>query len=330
MRVLNEYFLHQPVNLLLRHIIWVDPLVGMSKEQLSQQLSENKLDNEPLSLFLNPIDPELLQGVILMDRQVGIFDYSLKNLMQEKNGVTLTRSLRTNDDTKSAELLQQALQLMQKKATLKFAEARQFSNYLRGLFQGRLDQTPITSIRKQLIECLKTVDPEDQKVQLTVLESFYGAFTAKGPRYFSYPLPEGINKWIILKGHAEQDISALLADLKEWADQHHLECQVDFCPLHTEEIDRLQFPSLQVGFIDGNTYHPFEPVYPKDDVINLDDYLSFKDTFYYFAPEIRELEARYKQKMRQGTLHLQEAANDLWAYNHLFEPICLKQILTQI
>ncbi|HSU78951.1 MAG TPA: hypothetical protein VLK78_00920, partial [Candidatus Angelobacter sp.] len=67
---------------------------------------------------------------------------------------------------------------------------------------------------------------------------------------------------------------------------------------------------------------------PNDIIMDLDSKFIDQEKIYYYAPEIREREAIYKQKMRQGTLEIQEATQDFWAYNQMFEPVDLAKLLS--
>lgn len=339
MRVLKEYFIHPlieqtPLDDQLEKVILVDPLLGINKDQFFQLLKEVGKEKEPLILILSPIDPDLLQGVIFVNLRIGLFDRELEPLVSMAKNVYFHRELKKEHTSKSVESMQEALKRCLKKAQNKINEAKDFSTQLRSFFDGHLTQNIFETLKEQLQRFEEDVEKFPKKKEkedsLCLIESYYGAFTSKGPRYFSYPLTTDVKKWLIIKGHAEKDISKLLSYVKKWADEQKLPNKVDRCPLHSDEIDRLMLPTLQVGLIDGNSYHPFEPIFPNDQVIDLDEYLAFDDVFYYFAPEIRELQAFYKQRMRQATLFLQEAANDLWAFIQLYEPIQSNQWLQLI
>lgn len=334
MRVVTEYFfsplLEQTViHYDLEKVFWMDPLLGISKDQLSNALKAIDLEKESLVLFLSPIDPNLVQGIIFVKKGIGFFDLEFKPFVTAQKAIHYQRALKPGYTVKSVDSMQQAFQRGLKKAQEKITEARAHSSELRAFFDGHSTQAPITKIKNQLLEKLDNhpKDPGKPEKKYCLLDTYYGAFTSRGPRYFTYPLSNHIKKWIIIKGHAEKDISTMMSEIKKWAEDQGLSAKVDRCPMHTSEIDRLLLPDLQTGLIDGNTYHPFEPVYPQDVVIDLDDHLPFQEIFYYFAPEIRELKARYKQKMRQATLYLQEAANDLWAFIQLYEPILVEDFL---
>ncbi len=332
MRVQTEVFIdpkkEQTVLCELEKTIWVNPILGINREQMAVRLDELGLRSEPVCLFLNPIDPDLLQGILFLDKKIGIFDYSLRGIVPCRHGITLQRKPKPDVNEKSLMSLQQALEWTLKMADQKMAYARNYSDKQRSLLSKTVKEEPIGELKESLIDSIKHHKPIDVDSHFVIHDSSYGAFTSKGPRYLTYPLDQGIKTWIILKGHAEREISKLIYELKDWADAQDLPNKIDRCPLYSNEIDRLLLPTLETGIIDGNAYHPFEPVYPGDRVWNVDDALLNQELLYYNAPELKEFQARYKQKMRQGTLHLQEAANDLWALIQLYEPLNLQECLT--
>jgi hypothetical protein len=340
MRILMEYFVMSGKTQTFLHnlksVTWVKPFLGLKKDQLDKELRGLGLSEERLALLLNPIDPNGVKGLILLDRGIGIFDADLARNPEPLNGMCgekaieetwIERVKRPITNNKSLESLKQGIDWQFKKADIKFEEARKSHDSLRNLMSNGSNSHDIELIYEQLLYLLKKAKKQtDDPIYLT--ETLYGAFTAKGPRYLTYPLPTCVSRWVILKGVAETAISKLIHEIKGWAESEGLPLQVDRCPLYRGEIDRLLLPTLGVGIIDGNRHHPFEPLTPYDIIMDLDSKLLDQEKIYYYAPEIRELQAIFKQKMRQGTLELQEAVKDFWAYNQFYEPVDLESLVT--
>jgi hypothetical protein len=342
MRVLMEYFvmsgklksrtlLHN-----LKSVSWVKPFLGLKRDQLEKDFKRFEFSEERLALFLNPIDPNGIKGLILLDQGIGIFDADLlgdPDTTKEMSGertieeIWVERAKRPIINNKSLVSLRQSIDWQIKKADVKFEEAKKNQDELRNLLNKDSNPQDIELISEQLLYLLKNANKQ-MGDSININESVYGAFTSKGPRYLTYPLPSCVSRWVILKGVAETAISKLIFEVKDWAESEGLPLQVDQCPLYKSEIDRLLLPTLGVGIIDGNRHHPFEPLTPYDIVMDLDSKLLNQEKIYYYAPEIRELQASYKQKMRQGTLELQEAAKDFWAFNQLYEPLDIEPLLT--
>lgn len=337
MRVLMEYFVRpgslndSTLSHRLNKVIWVRPFLGWKRDQVAKELKNLGLSEERLALVVNPIDPNGVKGVIFLDRYFGIFDEDLAEDLESREnekgtGSCVSRSKRPMITDKSLVSLRQTIDWQLKKADLKFDEAKKSQDELRNLLTIGASNYDVEKIAEQLIDLLQH-DEKQAGDTFFLKDAIYGAFTAKGPRYLTYPLPPDVNRWVILKGVAEIEISQVISKVKAWAEGAGLLVQADQCPLYRGEFDRLLLPSLGVGIIDGNRHHPFEPLSPNDCVIDLDAIVLNQEKVYYYAPEIRELQASYKQKMRQGTLDLQEAAQNFWAFNQMFDPIDLHSLL---
>lgn len=253
-----------------------------------------------------PVDTNYLLGIYNRKNGVGLFNETLL----ERELFTSAQIIRIKDETEQ-HIAEPMLHFLQDKehnfiqfAKLKLNQARYYYDGIRRIHDSALNKNKLKQFEDELIQTIFQ-DKKGEAKPFYVDESYFGTIAEGTPLYMTQ-FRSDVERSFILKGKGASVTSDILDRLAQTAKDKRLNTIVYYCPYYTEEIDCLVIPELKTAIIDSEPPHEVEPLHPNEKVIFIQEKCGEAKELFSQSLELRELEAKYKQLMRQAMLYLQD------------------------
>ncbi|GGH80766.1 hypothetical protein JOD43_002507 [Pullulanibacillus pueri] len=313
----SQQKLHLPFKLQdLKQLYLIDLLSLTEKQHLLDAIQQSDWNPEPLILFIDPVHPESIQGLIMASSRIALldyklFDHTLTNYDGHKEIIHSGNQSRFDKESIALLLMEKEQQLL--KAKEKFKAAKHYLNKIKKINQKAVIKENFEAIMNEIVTELFLRNPHESHTKgwPRLLEpfsiSYFGGNARHHSKSFKHWPPELVDRYFILKGNPGIGKTGILQALAIVAMACNYTVSLYRCPFYTESLDAMVIPELKTAIIDGTEPHLYEPSHPKDKCYLLDERVINEELIYIYTVEIKEANARYKQYMRQGTLHLQEA-----------------------
>lgn len=290
----------------LERIIYVD-LVG--QKELKNLLTYIQAQSIHTEVILDSINPEEIIGIVLPSYKAGLFKKHTPLGRESRQSHQFEVQLLPTYSTIAAKelaVLKKQKEQTEKEILTKFSEANHYHKKIKHLFESAVTDSYYQQVIEEVTSSLSNESSPYTK-QISLPDNiFISALSYNGPIHLIHKMSKQVKRKIILKGNVGKFKSDLLYrlsnDLKK-INHRVIQCH---CPFEPSELDMIVIPELNVMIVDGDKPHELEISHPQDKQINLEERCVNHMTILKEISLIKEYYAKYKQKMRQGTLYLQD------------------------
>lgn len=263
----------------------------------------SKIEN--LEIIHDPIDNNVIQGIIDRNLSIGIFskclmdnedtDYTDKNIISLKCCYTSESDriseLKGNIDEKFKEAIQY------------FKDAKKIHDdweqvYLQNIDFSKADEV----IERKINEVLSDISFNKPAV---IHERFFGAISANGPTNYVEEIINNKTKFYI-KGRPGTSKSTLLKRMTMAASERGIDVDVYYCASDIASVDMLVFPELNIVVFDSTAPHEFFPESEDDKVIDMYAELLRENFDEDNDALLKEIQSTYSEGMAKGIAVLKE------------------------
>ncbi|MGV3488786.1 MAG: hypothetical protein ACO1OC_09410 [Tuberibacillus sp.] len=277
---------------------------SMDKRFLQKAIESANDMKEKYIIIPDPADTGLIQGVFNKVSGVGIFNSKISTYIDNRLIEKENRPSDTLSDKKNLEILREKEQYLLQSARDKLLQARTFNDTIRQINNVLINESALGEANEKLLTAIFG-DKKGSLVAPSSDQAFFGTNAASGPffiRHFHYE----VDRCFILKGNGSSSVSNILIEIANHAADIGFHTCVFYCPFYTDELDGVIIPELKTAILESEEPHKIEPLHPNEVVFPIDETPDKTDALYNYVLELRELEAKYKQFMRQAILTLQD------------------------
>ncbi|MDN4606071.1 hypothetical protein [Sporosarcina highlanderae] len=150
----------------------------------------------------------------------------------------------------------------------------------------------IESLKKELFGTMKL------HKKSTVSHRIAGSLSVGGARDFLPSITYKMKRRILMKGLSGTGKSTMLKALGKEAERRGIDVLYGWCGLDPKSVDLVLLPELSVCLFDATQPHEYDPDGPTDEILDL---VSMCEENAEADEKIREISARYKEKIMDGT-----------------------------
>lgn len=316
-------------------------LSGKSKAEKSHIIG--KLADEwtgkgyPIELIHSADHSPDLDGLIIRNLRIGIVDGDApREVNKEYMGshwetIDLETVSRTSKlEGKLAEItkLKEKMEAARNGAYASYAEALKVHDEWEKIYIGKMNFQKADQVAQKLIKRLFLYGDKEQESDIK--RRFLGAATPSGPVDFVNKITEGLRKRYFLKGRAGTGKSTLLKKIVTEAEQRGLDIEIYHCGFDPGSLDMVIVRELGWAVFDSTNPHEYFPDRAGDEIIDMYELTVTHGTDEMFAAEIAEIEARYREKMKEGTAFLAEAKRFQDQLEEIYKDAADPEILQEI
>ncbi|MCJ7841540.1 hypothetical protein MUB24_11670 [Lederbergia sp. NSJ-179] len=303
----------------LAHLERVLLLTGRSqteKTELIERLLEKwEDDTVSVEIIHRASHPDQIEGFIIREKGFAIVDADPpRRIGKEYVGpqwetIDLEQADRASqwvDIQKEIDLLQGKIKEQYEKAYKAYARALRIHDDWEGIYIGKMDFAKADRVTEELLSNLFQ-ETENQTRKGTILRRFLGAATPVGAVDFVDNITEDLQARFFLKGRAGTGKSTLLKKIVTEAERRGYDLEVYHCGFDPGSLDMVVVRELGWTVFDSTAPHEYFPDRPGDSVIDMYELAVAPGTDEAFAEEIAHIEAKYREQMKLGKIHLAEA-----------------------
>jgi hypothetical protein len=257
-------------------------------------------------LILSPVEPSFIEGIY--NRETGIALLNDNLISTERFPLAHIEDLDVGASSKPESSMTSYLQ--DKEISLihsvkeKLTLARYYSDGIRNIHDSSLNTKIVKEIEDDLIHKIfhQNEGPHNKAI---IDKAYFGTHAASGPIYMTHFYCD-IDHCFILKGQGTSVASRILNQISSVAHKLGYYTFLYHCPFYPDELDCIVIPELKTVILDSEPPHEVEPLHPNETVMVLGEKCRHPETLFSHSLELRELEAKYKQLMRQAMMQLQD------------------------
>ncbi|HWI61692.1 MAG TPA: PRK06851 family protein [Symbiobacteriaceae bacterium] len=299
----------------LRKIFLLNGLPGCGKSTLLQRIADDAAaQGQPADLFHSPLNPDELDALILPNLAVGIADGRTCEGLDSLDGVELV-AVDLGQAVAADQLSDEARQEIESlhtqwaaalsKAYESFATALRIHDEWEAIYIKKMDFAKADQVGQELASAL--FGERSAAKEPKVRHLFFGAATPQGAVDHIQGLTSHLERRIFIKGRPGSGKSTLLKRLAKAAAESGLDVEVFHCGFDPNSLDMLIFPELSTAIFDSTAPHEYFPSQSSDEILDMYERAMEPGTDAEYAAELREIQQRYSQKMREATAYLQSA-----------------------
>ena len=279
----------------------------IDKHLLLKEIENINDYNKDYIFIPDPAENSLLKGIYNRKSGMAILNESLvkENSFPLAQIEVLTEYGSYKESESTIQFLQDKEASLIYAAKTKLSIAKDYYNEIRKIHDSAVNNERLekieTALTYNIFKDQKSIDTES-----LVSTAYFGASAAGDLKYLTQVYHSYCNRCYLLKGQGITATSSILNRLAKIAKEKGFDIFLYYCPFYTEEIDCLVIPEIKTMVLDCEEPHEIEPLHPNEWVVPIEDECSRKETIFSHALELRELEAKYKQHMRQAVWQLQE------------------------
>ncbi|WP_062108263.1 hypothetical protein [Bacillus niameyensis] len=285
------------------------------KADVVQRLLNKWRDSEiAFEVIHNSANPEQLEGFIIRDLGFAIIDGDHPRVLGDYVGLewetidldqlaSIKQHENYEDDIND---LKEKIANHYKKAYDAYETALRVHDDWEGIYIRQMDFDQANKVTNDLISKLFQEDEIQTDKESRILRRFLGAATPEGPVDFVDNITEGLTKRFFLKGRAGTGKSTLLKKVVAEAEKHRYDLEIYHCGFDPGSLDMVLVRELGWAVFDSTAPHEYFPSLPNDEVIDMYELTVAPGTDETYAEEIAVIEAKYREQMRLGKLHLAE------------------------
>ncbi|GGH37334.1 hypothetical protein [Paenibacillus segetis] len=266
-----------------------------------------------LELIHQPLESDLLEGIILEDARIGLVDSDAwsDDFILEGTEIRYFDIRGTFDAQKIAEnsetiaILESEISNLHVKAYETFLRTLRIHDewekfYIDNLDRGVMDQLAQEWGDEYLIPQL------EGKVSVAT-HRFLGAATSRGAVDFVPNLTDKLQTRIFVKGRPGSGKSTLFKKIANSALDRGIDTEIYHCGFDPHSLDMLIFPELSLAIFDSTAPHEHYPVREGDSILDVYELAITEGTDEKYALEVADVKARYTSSMKESTAYLTQA-----------------------
>lgn len=297
-----DYFNQEAQSLEYIYVLKGVPGNGKSKilKNIASYLEEQ---HRPIELVYSSFDFKSLDGLIILDKSIGIFDgsypYVIEPALPYISGeiIDLTSAIDTSKlNSKQegiSELFTQKEQLLKNYST-HIINSRELHDDVESYFSTSIDIEKAQTLNNQILQNI--FKDAYQEKEAIVKHRFFDTITENGNYDFVKNLTNDIEKRFFIKGRPGSGKSTLLKQIVSQAIKKGFDIELYHCDFDPDSLDMIIIPELSVAAFDSTSPHNYDPERSGDEVI--DTYQSIIDN---------QADEKYENEIAEGTKQWQDA-----------------------
>ncbi|GAB4072971.1 PRK06851 family protein [Barrientosiimonas marina] len=293
-----------PVNYLDSNLHNIDRVVLLKhpsvklKTAVMKQLAESSQSNG-LEILESSLARDYLDGIIDRNNSIAFIDSRIAGGGTETIDLEKTFPVKTQDTSDSDQFVQKAFDSFRKGLAIHDDE-------LETIYVQRMDFDRADNYAEQFINALLKDVPEKDRTP-HIYNRLFGTNTADGSVNVVPQLIEDITHVYYVKGRAGTGKSVLMKKVAKACETRGLDVELYYCSFDPESVDMVLVRELDFCMFDSTDPHEFFPQEETDVTIDLYEKLVIPGTDEKLAGKIRDVQARYKAHMKEGSRMLQKA-----------------------
>lgn len=317
---------------------------GSAVATLLKELSDSwSAQDWTIHYIHNPLDRQLLEGIILEDVGVGVVDGNAWIPEPVLEGTEIR--IIDLEQALSADLLQehaeeisnadQQINALYKEAYSTFLRTLRIHDEWEAFYIENLDLAKADRIAEEWIE--EYLIPIRAK-QGKVVHRFLGAATWEGAFDYVLNLTDELETRVFVKGRPGSGKSTLFKKLAKEAGERGIDTEIYHCGFDPNSLDMLIFPRLSLAIFDSTAPHEHFPSRDGDIILDVYELAITAGTDEKYADQISDIRSRYTESMKEAIQHLswiheiQEPVIRIYdqALNQEALGLLAKEILTEV
>lgn len=292
----------------LKNIVVVECCSRLISTMIFKKISNEILSkNANLEIIHDPIDNNVIQGIIDRSLNIGIFS---KCLMEDDNTADYSGAEQlslnccyANDSDKINEL-KNNMQSKFEEAVDYFREAKKIHDDWEHIYTENIDFSKADEFIEAKIDEILADKGFDKNSMIH--ERFFGAISANGATNYVEEIISNKEIRYFIKGRPGTSKSTLLKKLAEKASERGIDVDVYYCASDISSLDMLVFPELNTCIFDSTAPHEFFPSEDKDIVIDMYSELLEDNFDEKNEALIEEIKAKYSESVAKGVSAFKE------------------------
>ncbi|WP_226037053.1 PRK06851 family protein [Aquibacillus saliphilus] len=268
-----------------------------------------------LELIHCSTDNDSLEALIIPELKFGVFDSTSPHVLEPTAPGAIEQYVNLGSAWDIAKLkdkrqeiinYQQSIQEIYQKSYASFKNGLQIHDDLEEIYIREMDFAKANQVTVDLIDQIFVGKRSSGQEQIT-RHRFFGASTPDGVVDFIPNITEGLLKRYFIKGRAGTGKSTLLKKVATAGEERGFDVEMYHCGFDPDSIDMVIIRELGVSVFDSTDPHEYFPDRHGDEIVDLYQKTVTPGTDEKYQAEITDVTKRYKQRMKEGILYLQEA-----------------------
>ncbi|AZV45490.1 PRK06851 family protein [Peribacillus asahii] len=288
---------------------------GMGKSTLMKKLANEWLEKGyDVEHIHCSSDPDSIDGVIFPALKIGIVDGTEPHVVEPKAPGAIEEYVNLGHAWNSQQLVAEKADILRLMKERQEAYERAYKHYAEALaVHDEWEEIYIANMDFEKLNALtgklKTKFFGDifLNKKADVRHRFLGAATPIGAVDYVPNLTEGLSKRYFLKGRPGSGKSTLLKKLATTAENRGFDVEIYHCGFDPNSLDMVIVRELGMAIFDSTAPHEYFPSRAGDEIIDLYKVAILPGTDEIYSDQIKDVSARYRAKMNDGTASLTEA-----------------------
>ena len=288
---------------------------GMGKSTLMKKLANEWLEKGYDVEYIHcSSDPDSIDGVIFPALKIGIVDGTEPHVVEPKAPGAIEEYVNLGHAWNSQQLVAEKAEILRLMKERQEAYDRAYKHYAEALaVHDEWEEIYIANMDFEKLNALtgklKTKFFGDifLNKKADVRHRFLGAATPIGAVDYVPNLTEGLPKRYFLKGRPGSGKSTLLKKLATTAENRGFDVEIYHCGFDPNSLDMVIVRELGMAIFDSTAPHEYFPSRAGDEIIDLYKAAILPGTDEIYSDQIKDVSARYRAKMNDGTASLAEA-----------------------
>ena len=264
-------------------------------------------------LIHQPLDSDLLEGIILEELAIGFVDsaaWPSEDREHEGSELRFVDLCGALDYEQLGAAQERIISLEQEIANLYTEAYATFLHTLRihdeweKFYIDNLNRENMDQLALDLADTYFVRSSTDKQAQST--HRFLGAATWRGAVDFVPNLTDRLQTRVFVKGRPGSGKSTLFRKLASLAAERGIDTEIYHCGFDPGSLDMLIFPELDLGIFDSIAPHEHFPVRDGDSILDVYDLAITPGTDEKYADSIQIIKGRYSASMKQAIALLAE------------------------
>ncbi len=259
--------------------------------------------NHNLDIIHNPLDNNMIDGIIDTSQNIGIFSKSIIEKDYPKTQRIDLNCCYTSETGKIEEIKNEIKNCFDK-AFEYFKDAKKIHDdwehvYIQNIDFSRADEI----IEDKMKEILGDTSFNKEAI---VRERFFGAISANGATNYVEEIINSKKTRYFIKGRPGTSKSTMLRKLAQKAKENGIDVDIYYCASDINSLDMLVFPELDICIFDSTAPHEFFPT--KDTDLVIDMYSELLEDNFDEKNEalLEEIKSKYSVSVAKGISVLKE------------------------
>lgn len=304
-----EYFSNEIKSLDYVYLLKGSPGNGKSQiiEHIANKLNEQKINTE---LVYSSFNIDTLDGVINLDKNIGVFDAShpneFENILPKISGEIIDLSEIIDfellqSDVKYIKEIQKEKEYFLQKYSDSIIKARKLHDDLEKYFSNSINIEKAQKLNDGILKAI--FNNRSLNKQSIVKHRFFDTITEDGNFDLIQKLTGELDLRYFIKGRPGSGKSTLLKQIVAQATSLGFNIELYHCDFDPESLDLVIIPELSICAFDSTAPHNYEPEVSGDYIV--DTYQSIIEN---------NIDERYQKEIEEGTKSWEKSADEAYKY----------------